>query len=148
VAVVCESDEQWQRLAALIGRDDLAALTTSQRLTRAEELDVAVAAWTCQRADFDAQATLQSVQIPAHAVQNSAECRDDPQLLSLGHFVTTDHALLGPVELEGTRIYLADTPAEVGPAPTLGQHALPVLETILGYDQDRITRLLVSGALE
>jgi crotonobetainyl-CoA:carnitine CoA-transferase CaiB-like acyl-CoA transferase len=91
---------------------------------------------------------LQAVAIPAHAVQNSLECRNDPQLVSLGHFVATDHAELGTVELEGARIYLSDTPAEVGPAPTLGQHALPVLETILGYDQDRITRLLVSGALE
>jgi crotonobetainyl-CoA:carnitine CoA-transferase CaiB-like acyl-CoA transferase len=147
VAIACENDEQWQRLAAVIGRDDLATLTTSERLTRREELDAAVAGWTARRDQFDAQAELQSVAVAAHVVQNSPECRNDPQLLSLGHFVTTDHAELGQVELEGTRIYLSDTPAEIGPAPTLGQHMLPVLETILGYDQDRITGLLVSGAL-
>jgi benzylsuccinate CoA-transferase BbsF subunit len=148
VAIACENDEQWQRLAAVIGRDDLATLTTSQRLARQDELDAVVAAWTTQRQQFDAQEELQSVAVPAHAVQNSPECRNDPQLSSLGHFVTTNHAELGPVELEGARIRLSDTPAEVGPAPTLGQHVLPVLETILGYDQDRIFRLLACGALE
>jgi crotonobetainyl-CoA:carnitine CoA-transferase CaiB-like acyl-CoA transferase len=148
VAIACENDEQWQGLAAVIGRDDLAALTTSERLARREELDAALSAWTGQRDQFEVQEHLQSVAVPAHIVQNSPECRNDPQLLSLGHFATIDHAELGQVEVEGTRIYLSDTPAEIGPAPTLGQHALPVLQTILGYDQDRITRLLVSGALQ
>jgi crotonobetainyl-CoA:carnitine CoA-transferase CaiB-like acyl-CoA transferase len=148
VAIACENDEQWQNLAAMIGRAELADLTTPERLNRRQELDAVLTRWTGRRGQFDAQQELQSVGVPAHAVQNSRECRSDPQLISLGHFVTTDHAGLGPVELEGTRIYLADTPAETGPAPTLGQHVLPVLETILGYDQDRITELLVSGAME
>jgi crotonobetainyl-CoA:carnitine CoA-transferase CaiB-like acyl-CoA transferase len=148
VAIACENDEQWQSLAAVIGRADLAALTTPERLNRRDELDEALTLWTGHRGHFEAQQELQSNAVPAHAVQNSPECRGDPQLVSLGHFVTTDHPGLGQVELEGTRINLADTPAEIGPAPTLGQHVLPILETILGYDQDRITELLVSGALE
>jgi benzylsuccinate CoA-transferase BbsF subunit len=148
VAIACESDQQWQHLAAVIGRDDLAALTTPERLAHGDELDAALSGWTGQRDHFDVQEKLQAVGVPAHAVQNSPDCRNDPQLLSLGHFVTTDHAHLGPVELEGARIYLSDTTAETGPAPTLGQDALPVLETILGYDQDRITRLLASDTLQ
>jgi crotonobetainyl-CoA:carnitine CoA-transferase CaiB-like acyl-CoA transferase len=148
VAIACESDQQWQHLAALIGRDDLVALTTPERLAHRDELDAALRGWTGKRDHFDVQETLQAVGVPAHAVQNSPECRHDPQLQSLGHFVTTEHAELGPVELEGARIYLSDTPAETGPAPTLGQDVLPVLKTILGYDQDRITRLLVSDALQ
>jgi crotonobetainyl-CoA:carnitine CoA-transferase CaiB-like acyl-CoA transferase len=148
VAIACENDQQWQTLAAVIGRDDLAALTTSERLVCQEELDAALSAWSGQRDQFDVQNELQSVAVPAHVVQNSPECRNDPQLLSLGHFVTTDHAELGQLEVEGTRIYLSDTPAEIGPAPTLGQHLLPLLETILGYEQDQITRVLMSGALQ
>ena len=148
MAIACESDQQWQTLADVIGRADLAALTRSERLSRREELDAAVTSWTGQRDQIAVQEELQSVAVPAHTVQNSPECRNDPQLLGLGHFVTTEHAELGQVELEGTRIYLSHTPAQVGPAPILGQHALPVLEEILGYDQDRITGLLVSGALQ
>jgi crotonobetainyl-CoA:carnitine CoA-transferase CaiB-like acyl-CoA transferase len=148
VAIACENDQQWQALAIVIGQADLAGLTTPERLTRRKELDAAVASWTCRRGQSVVQEELQSVAVPAHVVQNSPECRNDPQLSSLGHFVTTDHAQLGEVELEGTRIYLSDTPARIGPAPTLGQHSLPVLEEILGYDEDRITGLLVSGALQ
>ena len=33
VAIACETDQQWQTLAAVIGRADLAALTTSERLS-------------------------------------------------------------------------------------------------------------------
>jgi benzylsuccinate CoA-transferase BbsF subunit len=148
VAIACESDEQWRRLAVAMGRLDLASLTTAARLARWEELDDAVAAWTCGQDQFAAQERLQSLGVPAHAVQNSPECRTDPQLASFVHFVVTDHAEFGPVELEGTRIYLSDTPARIGPAPILGQHGLEVLESILGYDHERISRLLVSGALE
>jgi benzylsuccinate CoA-transferase BbsF subunit len=148
VAIACQTAEQWRRLATAIGRDDLAALTTPERRDRRKELDAAVAAWTSELNRFDIQDRLQAVAVPVHAVQNSPECRADPQLDSLGHFVTTDHAEFGPVEVEGSRIYLSDTPAGIGAAPTIGQHVLPVLETICGYDQDRITELLVSGALE
>jgi hypothetical protein len=32
-------------------------------------------------------------------------------------------------------------------APTVGQHTSEVLRAILGYDEDRLTRLAESGAL-
>ena len=40
------------------------------------------------------------------------------------------------------------SPGSVGPAPTLGQHLMEVLEDVLGYPEERITELLISGALE
>jgi crotonobetainyl-CoA:carnitine CoA-transferase CaiB-like acyl-CoA transferase len=148
VAIACETDEQWRRLAAIVGRADLADASTAERLGRRRELDDVVNAWTATRDELEIQAHLQANGIPAHAVQNSPECRTDPQLAALGHFVTTDHAEFGPVELEGPRYRLSATPGRVGPAPTLGQHLMPVLEDILGYDEEHIVELLVSGALE
>jgi crotonobetainyl-CoA:carnitine CoA-transferase CaiB-like acyl-CoA transferase len=148
VAVACETDEQWRGLADVIGRADLASLPLAERLARRRELDAVVTAWTCQRDEQDVERELQAHRIPAHRVQNSPECHADPQLAALGHFVTTEHAQLGPVELEGPRVRLSATPGVVGPAPTLGQHVMTVLEDILGYDQERVTELLISGALE
>ncbi len=148
IALACETDAQWRSLAATIGRPELADLSTQERLARRRELDRAVASWTGPRSEFALQDELQALGIPAHAVQNSPECRADPQLQALGHFVSTDHAEFGPVEVEGPRYRLSATPGRVGPAPTLGQHLLPVLREILGYDEDRITELVVAGALE
>ncbi len=148
VAVVCDTDEQWRTLAGLIGREDLAGLSLGERLDRRRELDELVSAWTAGLAENELAERLQAAGVPAHVVQNSPECRADPQLNALGHFVKTDHAEYGDVELEGPRCFLSETPGRVGAAPTLGQHLWPVLQEVLGYDDDRISELLVSGALE
>ena len=148
VAIACETDEQWRALATVIGHEELAALPSDERLARRRDLDDAIAAWSSRQSEFAAQEVLQAAGIPAHAVQNSPECRADPQLNALSHFWTTEHGEFGAVELEGPRCFLSATPASVGAAPTLGEHLFPVLQEILGYDEDRISELLVSGALE
>ena len=49
---------------------------------------------------------------------------------------------------ESTRLRLSRTPARVdGVVPTLGRDTQAVLADVLGYDEDRITALVVSGAL-
>jgi len=148
VAVACEDDGQWRQLAHVVGRDDLAGWTTAERLGRRRLLDEVVEAWTAERDAVAVQEELQALGVPAHAVQHSPECAVDPQLRHLGHFVTVEHPELGPVELEGPRYRLSATPGVVGPPPALGQHVLPVLTGILGYDADRVGELLAAGALE
>jgi crotonobetainyl-CoA:carnitine CoA-transferase CaiB-like acyl-CoA transferase len=148
VAIASETDEQWGALASAIGREDLAWMSAQERLMRARELDELIAQWTRGLDDLDAQDRLQALGVPAHAVQNSPGCRADPQLQALGHFVATEHAEFGAVELEGSRLFLSETPARVGAAPTIGEHLFAILENILGYDQEKVTQLLTSGALE
>jgi crotonobetainyl-CoA:carnitine CoA-transferase CaiB-like acyl-CoA transferase len=148
VAIVCECDAQWEALAGLVGRPELADLPAQARFARRHEIDQVISAWTASQGEWDLQHQLQASGVPGHAVQNSPECHADPQLAALGHFVTTEHAEFGPVELEGSRFFLSATPARVTAAPTIGQHLMVVLEDILGYDADRITDLLVAGALE
>ena len=148
IAIACETDEQWCRLAGAIGRVDVAGWSAAERLERRRELDGLVESWTVERDEFATQEDLQALGIPAHAVQHSPECIRDPQLRHLNHFVTVEHPDLGPVELEGPRYRLSATPAMVGPPPTLGQHVLEVLRDILGYDEERVGQLLAAGALD
>jgi benzylsuccinate CoA-transferase BbsF subunit len=50
--------------------------------------------------------------------------------------------------VENSRFRLSRTPAAVERgAPTLGQHNQYVLETLLGYDDDRIGMLVAEGVL-
>ena len=35
-----------------------------------------------------------------------------------------------------------------GAAPSLGEHTIDVLREVLGYDDDRIADLVISGAIE
>ena len=85
---------------------------------------------------------------PAHQVQNSADAYADPQFAHRGHFVAVEHSTLGKFTVEGPRAKLSRTPAAVRrAAPSLGQDNQHVLESILGYDETRITELVASGAL-
>jgi crotonobetainyl-CoA:carnitine CoA-transferase CaiB-like acyl-CoA transferase len=87
--------------------------------------------------------------VPAHAVQNSGECWADPQLEHLGHWVTLPHADHGSIVVEGCRVLLGDTPAEVtGTPPFLGQDTVDILLGELGYDDARLGDLYAASALD
>ncbi|MFN0089485.1 MAG: CaiB/BaiF CoA transferase family protein [Acidimicrobiales bacterium] len=147
VAIACTTDEQWRALAEEMGRVDLASdaalATAAGRLARRRQLDDAVAAWTCGLDEADVTARLIARGVPAHVVQNSAECVADPQLAHRGHFVTVPHSVIGEHTIEGARVALSRTPAQITTGgPALNEHLFEVLHDLLGYDEDRIAELI------
>jgi crotonobetainyl-CoA:carnitine CoA-transferase CaiB-like acyl-CoA transferase len=153
LAVACETDEQWRALATAIGRNDLAEdpslAPAAGRLGAVETLEAAITAWTGKRDMFEAERELQTAGVPAHAVQNSSEAIDDPQLLHRGHFVRLPHPVLGETTVEGSRFRLSRTPARIERAgPTFGQHNFEVLTELLGYDAEQVAELAASGVLQ
>ena len=78
-----------------------------------------------------------------------SELYNDPQLQQRGHFVELSHPKHGTTTVEGSRFKFSRTPARVeGAAPTIGRENLYVLETILGYSEERITEVVAAGVLE
>lgn len=149
VAIACRDDADWQALAALLGRSDLAALTTAERRGREAELDGIVGAWTAERSAEGAMDAAIAAGVPAHAVQNSGECMTDPQLDHLEHWVRLPHPDHGTITVEGSRIVLSATPAVVdGVPPFLGQDTVAVLLEDLGYDDARLGDLYGASALD
>jgi crotonobetainyl-CoA:carnitine CoA-transferase CaiB-like acyl-CoA transferase len=152
VAIAVRDDAQWRSLCEIIEQPGLAQdprfATTRARLERGEELDAIIERFTLNHSMEEIEARLQVQGIPASAVQNSPELTRDPQLAHRGHFVTLSHPTGGTTTVEGSRIRLSATPARIeGSAPTFGRDNQRVLETILGYDEDRIAQLVISGAL-
>lgn len=152
VAVVARTDDEWRRLAAAIGRPDLAErgdLSTAEgRRAAADELDGAVAAWTSGRTAAAAEESLQSIGVPAHRSAASADVCADPQLAHRGHLVAMEDPRQGIAWVEGPRYLLSETPGRPGgPAPTLGRDNETVLRDILGYPEDRIRALTDEGVL-
>lgn len=148
VAVACETDDQWERLASVLGRDDLANLDLEGRVELKADLEELIATWVRTRSMEVAQDELQSCGVPAHAVQNSAECFADPQLIHRGHWVTVEHPVHDEMIVEATRFQLSRTPALVTRSgPSLGEHNDEVLRGVLGYDDERIAELAVAGAI-
>ncbi|MGI9595274.1 MAG: CoA transferase, partial [Acidimicrobiales bacterium] len=149
VAIACESDAQWQTLAALIGRPDLAGLSTDERLDRQTELDDLISAWTEGRDPVEIHTELQRLGVPAHHVQNSPEIVADPQLIHRDHFHEVPHDIYGHTWAEqyGFRLSRSEgTPRRAG--PMWGEHNFDVLSEILGYDGDKIAELVIAGVLE
>ena len=148
LAVACNDDLQWGRLTSVLGRDDLTALTLEDRRARHDELDAIISTWSSAN-DADASASmLQGAGVPAHAVQNSPQCAEDPQLLHRGWLTTVPHTLLGEIPVGTPSIRLSRTPAMINTAgPMLGEHTLSVLTELLGYDDDQVTELVVADIL-
>lgn len=132
IALACTDDSQRAALESLTGGLD----------------DESIASWAAGLSDADAEATLQQAGIAAHRVADSPSMVADPQLVERGHFATVDHASLGSVVIEGPKFHLSRTPAFAGSPPTLGQHTAQVLTDLLGYDDDKMVQLLISGGLE
>ncbi|HSZ23972.1 MAG TPA: CoA transferase [Candidatus Sulfotelmatobacter sp.] len=152
VAIACRNDDDWRSLCAAMGNEALARdsryASAAGRREHREAIDASIAAWSRSIDRGEIQARLQARGVPAHQVQNSADAYADPQFAHRGHFVAVEHSTLGKFTVEGPRAKLSRTPAAVRrAAPSLGQDNQHVLESILGYDETRITELVASGAL-
>jgi crotonobetainyl-CoA:carnitine CoA-transferase CaiB-like acyl-CoA transferase len=153
VAIAARDDGDWHALATAMGRAELAAdarfATAEARLANVEALDALLTAFTNALPMDAVEARLRAAGVPASGVYNSAEAVRDPQLAERGHFVPVEHPQKGRALVEAPRFRLARTPAALeGPAPTFGDSTQWVLETVLGYDDERIAELAIAGALE
>ncbi|WP_419921081.1 CoA transferase [Candidatus Poriferisodalis sp.] len=154
VAIVCETEHQWELLCRLLEGDgqpvppDVAGLDAAGRLARSAEIDAAIAAWASQRTPADAEAALQAVGVPAHANQNGLGCLADPQLIHRDHWMDVVHPVHDHMIVEAPRLQLSATPHVVTRSgPSLGEHNDVVLRDILGCDDDRIVELAIAGAI-
>jgi len=153
IAIACNTDEHWRSLCIAMNRRELAShesfATLAARYKNRDQLDQIISEWTRGLAAHAAELQLQELGIPAFAVQDSNDVCRDPQLAARGYLTEIVHPLYGKTVVEGPRFRLSRTPASIArPAPTVGRDNQYVLESILGYDQARITELAAAGALE
>ncbi|HXG20443.1 MAG TPA: CoA transferase [Methylomirabilota bacterium] len=153
IALAVTNDAQWRALCSTIERPDLLQderfATQIARLSHQEALDEIIASWTKNKDPFQMETALQAHGVPASAVRTILELADDPQLIHRGHFVQLDHPKYGKTTVEGSRFRLSRTPARIeGSAATMGRDNQYVLETLLGYSEERITELVAAGVLE
>ena len=148
VAIACETDGQWAALALVLGVSELASLSVTERLDRADELDDLVAVWAAARSSADSEAELQASGVPAHRVQNADALFVDPQLVHRGHWMRVEHPVHDEMVVEAPRFLLSRTPHVVTRSgPSLGEHNDEVLREVLGYDDERVVELAIAGAI-
>jgi benzylsuccinate CoA-transferase BbsF subunit len=153
IAIACKTDEHWRSLCTAMNRAGLAQheefATLAARCRNRDQLDQIVGEWTRAMTAPAAEVRLQQLGIPAAAVQDSNDICHDPQLAARGYLTEIEDPVFGKTVVEGSRFILSRTPATIArPAPIVGGDNQYVLESVLRYDQDRITELAAAGVLE
>jgi crotonobetainyl-CoA:carnitine CoA-transferase CaiB-like acyl-CoA transferase len=153
IAIAVRTDEQWQDLADLIGRPDLAAdpglSTAAGRRGRQGDLDQVLEAWTTGQKAGDIEQRLQDSRIPAHISASSQDFCTDPQLAHRGHLIQLTDPRHGTATVEGPRYLLSVTPGRVTrTAPDYGQDNEYVLTELLGYTPGEVRDLTDQGVLK
>lgn len=152
VMICSSSDDQWRKLCAGMGRDDLAAdgrfVTQRLRAENREVLYVILGEILATRPtdewihDFDA------VGAAAAPINTMDKVFTDSQVLHRGMLQSVHHTTLGDIPQVGHAQKFSDTPARIVlPPPTLGEHTDEVLTSVLGCDQEELAVLRADGVI-
>jgi formyl-CoA transferase len=140
VHIHCGSDRQWERMARLIGREDMLAdpryATVTSRGEHKAEVDAAVRAWTATLPKMAAMRALGDAGVPAGALRSTTEVLGDADLRDRGIFVTVDDPGRGQVTIPGYPVRMSRSPARVVAPPQPGEHTAQVLRDWLGEGSD------------
>ena len=143
IAIAVTTDDEWQSLCEIIGRQDLAADDAQGRRRRQREVDAAITDWTQQRDDYEAMHILQNAGISAAPYLNPQRVFTDPQLRE-GDFFSTHTAGDGkPHDLPALGWRFEGGPGpRITAAPVLGQHNDYVYGKLLGLSDEEVARLI------
>lgn len=133
VSIAAPTDEWWQKLCRLMGRDDLAAdaslATNEQRTQHRDRVHQAVEAFTTSRSKH-ALLDILGGKVPFGPVYDIADIAIDPHFAAREMIVETAHpGTATPVRLAGIPIKFSETPGRIwSSAPLLGEHTDAVLQ--------------------
>ncbi|HEY5475902.1 MAG TPA: CaiB/BaiF CoA-transferase family protein [Tepidiformaceae bacterium] len=149
VAINANNDHQWERLARLIGRADLAGdpdYRMPRRLGHADEIYGLIGEWVGARDVRAVESAMVEAGIPCAPVLNVRQIFEHPMIQGRGSIVNVpwddkELAMIAPLPR------LSASPGEIrAAAPRPGQHTVEVLESI-GFDADQIAGLARRGVI-
>jgi crotonobetainyl-CoA:carnitine CoA-transferase CaiB-like acyl-CoA transferase len=127
IAVSVSSREEWERLCAMAGGEDIAA-------------------WTCCREDQELAEQLQAAGIAAGAVQDIEDLLErDPEIRERTALVKLDHPHLGEFGHVRTPVSFSGGPNQPYRAPGIGEHTGEIAREIVGLDPESIRKLTEAG---
>ena len=147
LAVSCETDEDWQTLAGVIGLEADEFATLEDRQLAHDEIDRHIAAWAAGRSLTKAEDELGAAGVPAIACRNHATLRFHPQFRARGFYELVEHEAVGTHYMPGQPYRMRGIDRWItNPTPTLGQHKHEIL-TELGLSAKEIAALEESGRI-
>ena len=152
ISIAGFTDDEWRALVHVMGNPVWAQgkqfATLMSRKAYEEELNQHLATWTEPQDAQMLEERLQHAGVPAGLVAKQSDLFEDPQLKDWGFFAWCDHTVMGRSPYDGLMSHLSKTPAQVAPAPLLGEHYEEVLKGILQHSEEEVAELIGQGVVE
>ncbi len=152
IAIICVTEEHWERLLEVIGREELAQdprfATRRDRGRHTEEVDRFIAEWSVTLTRAEAERMAREHRVPLAPVRDLGEVMNDPHMHERGMLQWVDHRDMGRVVLPHSPLRFPDIgqlPLE--PFPRLGEHNAEVYGQLLGLSGDALGRLADEGVI-
>jgi CoA:oxalate CoA-transferase len=146
LALIVVSEQQWQSLLRLLGREDLSDNPdysgAPNRSKHEDEINGMISDWTATRTRDEAFAALRAARLPVAPVRNIQEVMADPHLHARGMLHDMHHPYMGDVTLPSSPLRLMEyetSPLQFFPEP--GADSAGVLRELLGLDDAEIASL-------
>lgn len=146
------SDDNWKRLARVIGREDLATdprfATEAVRRQHRAEIEELIRTWARRQTRQTLWDGLRDLGYFGAPVLSLGEVMKDPHIKARQAFIEREHPSAGPTKLLAPWIRLSETPASIrDDAPAIGQHTDEVLGGYLGLSSEELTELRAQGVV-
>ena len=146
IAIACTTDKMFERLAAAMGRPELASAAVwgeqRKRLAARDEVNRVVSDWV---ASLDRPEVLEKClteEVPAGKVNSIADIFADEQFQARGNLARVTADEIGELVVPGVVPTLSATPGRIRHlGPTLGNATTEVLQGLLGLHADELRRL-------
>jgi len=142
----------WDKICTLIGKPewitDPGYATPEARLDKLGFIFDTIEAWTKTKTKFEVMDACNPLNIPCGPILSMKELASEQSLRETGTIVEVDHPKRGKYLSVGNPIKLSASPTDVVRSPLLGEHTDQILAEVLGLNEQQITELRASGALE
>ncbi|MEZ7822455.1 MAG: CoA transferase, partial [Candidatus Nanopelagicales bacterium] len=135
IVIACAKEKFWKRLAAAIGRPELAEddryMTFSDRRENSQELIKILEGTLLAHSSEYWISKLSEAGVPVGPILDVEQTLKDPHTIARGLIVETDHPRFGRVRQLASPVNFGDVPPEYRRAPTLNEDFEYVLSKIL-----------------
>ena len=144
----CSSEDHWSALADAIG-GPLSAFGEYQTAKhRVDEIDSVLSDSFRDKDAKEVMRHLQGIGIPAAAALTTVDILNDPHLAKRGFWQFQERAFVGLQPHPSPPYRVGKEPFSISsPAPTLGEHNEEILKTVLGLEDEEVTRLESLGVI-
>jgi len=152
LAIEVHSDEEFGRLAATMGRSELAEdplfATAAARKQNEAELDRIIGDWTRERDRDWLARELLGAGVAAAPSRDARDLYADSHLRARGSFATVEHPEWGDLELVGPPFRIEGRDLSPRRAPLLGEHTDAILEGLLGLSVEELADYRRRGVVD